>query len=164
MQHYHQALSTAATPTTRDDLLSDGVFFRHFLLFIYDICIPMQTQDAGADMWALHLNHLREIALQRHRRAGHEPYAYITWSICELDMYVQRVGGMIWVQTLRTCLIFRPVRRVHLLRQLTFYGYILSRRLGTHASLAAAIASFCITCCLHFINSYRALIASWMLF
>lgn len=93
MQHYHSALSSSSTPTTPADLVSDGVFLRHFLLFIYDICIPISTNNGGADMWAQHLNHLRQIATQRHARLGQERHGYIMWTICELDMYACLMGS-----------------------------------------------------------------------
>lgn len=95
MQHYHQALSSATTPTVPDDLISDGVFLRHFLLFIYDISVQMSVDHGGRDMWAEHLIHLRRIALQRHaiRGPGHEPHAYTLWSICELDVYACLLGN-----------------------------------------------------------------------
>lgn len=90
MQHYHQAISSTATPTTADDLLSDGVFLRHFLLFVYDICVPLVEDDT---MWALHLNHLRQIAVQRNERLGREPHAYILWRICQLDVEACLLGS-----------------------------------------------------------------------
>ncbi|CAK3843147.1 Proteasome component ECM29 [Lecanosticta acicola] len=94
MQHYHQALAASSTASTPSDLLSDGVFFRHFLLFIYDICIPMHSDsDDGTDMWAEHLNHLRRIAMQRHTSGARIPYAFPIWSICELDMYACLMGS-----------------------------------------------------------------------
>lgn len=83
----------AATPTTPDDLLSDGVFLRHFLLFVYDICIPMEAEHGGDVMWAQHLNHLRSIAVQRHQLQGREPHGYVLWSICELDLYACLLGS-----------------------------------------------------------------------
>ena len=93
LQHYHQALSPQTTAISPDELLSDGTLLRHFLLFIYDICIPLQNEEGGADMWAIHLNHLQQIATLRHERLGREPYAYILWSICELDMYACLLGS-----------------------------------------------------------------------
>ncbi|KAF2169019.1 hypothetical protein M409DRAFT_21030 [Zasmidium cellare ATCC 36951] len=94
MQHYHQALAASATPrSSPPDLLSDGVFFRHFLLFVYDICIPMQSDDGGTALWAEHLNHLGRIAVQRRESTGNEPYAYTLWSICELDVYACLLGS-----------------------------------------------------------------------
>lgn len=92
LQHYHQALSPQATSSSPDELFSDSAFFRHFLLFIYDICIPMQN-EGGADMWAIHLNHLRRIVTMRHERFGRDPHAYILWFICELDMYACLLGS-----------------------------------------------------------------------
>lgn len=98
MQHYHQALAVSSTTTTssniNNDLLSDGVFFRHYLLFVYDICIPVQSDDAGTDMSAEHLDHLRRIAVHRHHHfGGREPHAYTIWSICQLDVYACLMGS-----------------------------------------------------------------------
>ena len=92
MQHYHQALAASATATTPNDLLSDGVFFRHFLLFVYDICIPMQNEDS-ANMWAEHLNHLRRIAAQRRSGTGNESYSHTLWVIMELDIAACLLGS-----------------------------------------------------------------------
>jgi len=93
MQHYHSALSTSATPTTPDDLISDGVFLRHFLLLIYDICVPMAAEEGGAGMWAEHLKNLRMIAVQRSERLGREPFPFILWALCELDVRACLLGG-----------------------------------------------------------------------
>lgn len=103
MQHYHQALAVQSTATSPDDLMLDGVFLRHFLLLVYDICIPMQADDGSADsLWAGHLNHLRQIAIQRHRNRGREPHGHVLWTICELDMYAGLMGsgGCEFVQTI----------------------------------------------------------------
>ncbi|KAK3647070.1 hypothetical protein LTR56_008238 [Elasticomyces elasticus] len=93
LQHYQSALSVSSSPATADDMLSDGVFLRHFLLFVYDICVPMGADHGGDVMWAQHLNHLRSITLQRHQRLGREQHGYILWSICELDMYACLLGS-----------------------------------------------------------------------
>ncbi|KAK3641316.1 hypothetical protein LTR56_011344 [Elasticomyces elasticus] len=93
LQHYQSALSVSSSPATADDMLSDGVFLRHFLLFVYDICVPMGADNGGDVMWAQHLNHLRSITLQRHQRLGREQHGYILWSICELDMYACLLGS-----------------------------------------------------------------------
>ena len=81
---------------------------RHFLLFIYDICVPMDTDDGGDVMWAQHLNHLRQIAIQRHERLGREPLGYIMWSICELDVYACLLGN-------GNCEFFRAVMQHNML-------------------------------------------------
>ena len=93
LQHYHRAISPQSAAATHDELSSDGTFLRHFLLFIYDICLPMQNEEGGADMWAIHLKNLMRIATERHERLGSEPYGYILWSICELDMYACLLGS-----------------------------------------------------------------------
>nr|POE63455.1 hypothetical protein CFP56_04358 [Quercus suber] len=93
MQHYQEALISSVDPTKVDDMLSDGVFLRHFLLFIYDICVPMAIENGGATMWGEHLRHLLRLAIARRQRAGHEPLGYIVWTICELDMYACARGS-----------------------------------------------------------------------
>ncbi|KAK4553012.1 hypothetical protein LTR86_009936 [Recurvomyces mirabilis] len=93
LQHYEHALSATVTPTTADHMLSDGVFLRHLLLFIYDICVPMASDHDGHVMWATHLSHLRTIAVQRHQRFGREPHGYLLWLICELDMNACLLGS-----------------------------------------------------------------------
>ena len=87
IQHYHSALAPGATP---DDLLADGVFLRHILLFIYDICMPM-TDDST--MWAEHLDHLKRIAILRKQKLGREPHAFIIWLVCKLDTYACLMGS-----------------------------------------------------------------------
>ncbi|KAK5132563.1 hypothetical protein LTR08_008880 [Meristemomyces frigidus] len=108
LQHYHRALSTVTTATTPDDLISDGVFLRHFLLFVYDTCVPTDTGSGDDEMWAQHLNHLRQIAVQRHDRLATEPYGYIMWSICELDMYACLLGN-------GSCEFFRTIVQLSML-------------------------------------------------
>ena len=93
LQHYHQALSSQTSVSSPDELLSDGAFLRHFLLFIYDICIPMQNEEGGGDMWAIHLNHLQRIAILRHEALGREPHGNLLWTICELDVHACLLGS-----------------------------------------------------------------------
>ena len=93
LQHYHQAISPQTAASSSEELSSDGTFFRHFLLFVYDLCTPMRNEEGGADMRAIHLNHLRRIATERHRRLGREPHGYVLWTICELDLYVCLLGN-----------------------------------------------------------------------
>ncbi|EMC91412.1 hypothetical protein BAUCODRAFT_39585 [Baudoinia panamericana UAMH 10762] len=111
LQHYQDALSIVATPTSPDDLHSDGVFLRHFLLFIYDICVPIETDGTSDVMWVQHLNHLRSIAIIRHQRLGREPHGYLLWSICELDTYACLLGG-------GSCEFVRPIAQQNMLPSL----------------------------------------------
>lgn len=85
--HYHSALSAG---TSQDDLLSDGVFLRHFLLLVYDICMPMSDDS---NMWAEHLNQLKRLSLSRHQHLGREPLGFIIWRVCELDTYACLMGS-----------------------------------------------------------------------
>ncbi|KAK3715258.1 hypothetical protein LTR37_007225 [Vermiconidia calcicola] len=93
LQHYHQALSSQTSAVSPDELLSDGAFLRHFLLFIYDICVPTQHEEGSAGMWAIHLNHLQRIATGRHEMRGRERLAYLVWTICELDIHACLLGS-----------------------------------------------------------------------
>lgn len=93
MQHYHQALSAQSTSSSPEEFLSSGVFLRHFLLFIYDICMPIPDDSGGSDMWTIHLSHMQRIATFRWERLGYEPHGYILWCICELDVYACLLGS-----------------------------------------------------------------------
>ncbi|KAK5173413.1 uncharacterized protein LTR77_002094 [Saxophila tyrrhenica] len=91
--HYGRALQPQTATTSQDELLSNGAFLRHFLLFIYDVCIPMQHDKGAANMWAIHLDHLQRIAVLRHDTLGPERHGYLLWAICELDVYACLLGS-----------------------------------------------------------------------
>ena len=93
LQHYHQALSAKSTASNPDELLHGGLFLRHFLLFIYDICLPKPHTSDSTDMWTIHLSHLLRISTLRYDRFGHEPHGYLLWVLCELDMYACLLGS-----------------------------------------------------------------------
>ena len=94
MQHYHKAISARASTSSTDDLLSDGVFLSHFLLFIYDICIPTPNAASDANMWAIHLQQLlQRTAVLRQDNLDPTRHGYIIWTLCELDMYACLLGS-----------------------------------------------------------------------
>lgn len=78
---------------------------RHFLLLVYDICMP--TSD-DSNMWAEHLGHLKRISLSRHQQLGREPRGFIIWQVCELDTYACLMGN-------GQCEFVRHVLQHHLL-------------------------------------------------
>ncbi|KAF2725680.1 hypothetical protein K431DRAFT_260551 [Polychaeton citri CBS 116435] len=87
-QHYSLALQLLSSPAAEsNDMLSDGVFFLHFLLFLYDICDHTAPGPGEPDLWAQHLNHLTRIVIQRRERFSEEPHGYVVWMIVALDMY-----------------------------------------------------------------------------
>jgi hypothetical protein len=92
IEHYAKALSAEKSASNADELLSDGVFFRHYLLFVYDICMNSKTDGAGEGMWAQHLDSLRHLAQQRFHRNGMETHPYLIWSICVLDVNASLMG------------------------------------------------------------------------
>ncbi len=95
LQHYHLALSSVKTVSNHDhdDLATPGVFLRHFLLFVFDICLSTSGDTEGTNTWPIHLDNLRQSAILRHQLHGPEPHAYLLWYICELDMYACLLGS-----------------------------------------------------------------------
>lgn len=90
--HYGQALAPLTAATSPEVLMSNGTFLSHILLFIYDICMPMQHDETAMNMWAIHLDHLQRIAVLRHQMLGPEQHGYLVWMICELDVYACLLG------------------------------------------------------------------------
>ncbi len=89
---YGQALSTRNRATSEDELVDDGSFLRHFLLFLYDICIPMRDGDNAVSAM-IHLKQLSRIAVLRHEKFGIEKFGYMLWLICELDVHACLLGN-----------------------------------------------------------------------
>lgn len=93
IEHYDKALSAQTPTSSAGDLLSDGVFLRHYLLFIYDISMTVDASNAGAGMWVDHLKHLLRLTQNRFARFGREPHAFVMWSICSFDTYACLLGN-----------------------------------------------------------------------
>jgi hypothetical protein len=92
IEHYDRALSAQRPASSADDLLSDGLFLRHYLLLIYDICMPADANDTGAGMWVDHLQQLIRLTQNRSARFGKEPHAFVMHSICAFDTYACLMG------------------------------------------------------------------------
>jgi hypothetical protein len=93
IEHYDRALSAQSPTPSNSDMLSDGVFLRHYLLFIYDISMTVDASNAGAGMWADHLKHLVRLTQNRVAHFGKEPHAFVMWSICSFDAYACLMGN-----------------------------------------------------------------------
>lgn len=93
IEHYDRALSAHTPTSSTGDLLSDGVFLRHYLLFIYDICMPTDATNTGSGMWVDHLKQLVRLTQARIARFGKEPHAFIMWSIGAFDAYACLMGN-----------------------------------------------------------------------
>jgi hypothetical protein len=93
IEHYDRALSAQTPTSSASDLLSDGVFLRHYLLFIYDICMTVDASNAGAAMWVDHLQHLVRMTQNRVAHFGKEPHPFLLWSICSYDTYACLMGN-----------------------------------------------------------------------
>jgi hypothetical protein len=93
IEHYDRALSAQSPTPSNSDMLSDGVFLRHYLLFIYDISMTVDASNAGAGMWVDHLKHLVRLTQNRVAHFGKEPHAFVMWSICSFDAYACLMGN-----------------------------------------------------------------------
>ena len=91
LQHYQQALpALSSNLRSADDLSSDGVFLTHFLLLVYEIAA---AEAEGANMWSQHLSQLLRISLTRREVFGGERFPFITWWICNIDLYALFSGA-----------------------------------------------------------------------
>jgi len=55
--------------------------------------MTVDADNAGAGMWAEHLNSLRRLAQHRFVRSGRETHPYVIWSICVLDIHASLMGN-----------------------------------------------------------------------
>jgi hypothetical protein len=84
LQHYHQVLpALQSTLRSPDDLSSDGAFLTHFLLLVYEIAA---AEPEHANLWPQHLSTLLRISLLRREVFGGEPFPYVVWWICNIDL------------------------------------------------------------------------------
>jgi hypothetical protein len=130
IEHYDRALSAQSPTPSNSDMLSDGVFLRHYLLFIYDISMTVDASNAGAGMWADHLKHLVHLTQNRVAHFGKEPHAFVMWSICSFDAYACLMGN-------GDCEYFRTILEDHILPSLgTAMSLTASPRTTTTAATA----------------------------
>ena len=91
LQHYQQALPALQNNLrSADDLSSDGVFLTHFLLLVYEIAA---AESGGSNLWAQHLTQLLRISLLRREVFGGEQFPFITWWVCNIDLYALYSGA-----------------------------------------------------------------------
>lgn len=94
MQHYHLALASQTPASDPNELLSDGIFLRHFVLFCYDLCMPMNAEQGASNMWQEHLVHLSRISTQRYQRGKRgNPDLYVAMCVCTYDVYAGLMGS-----------------------------------------------------------------------
>jgi hypothetical protein len=91
LQHYQQALpALQSNLRSAEDLSSDGAFLTHFLLLVYEIAA---AEAEGSNLWAQHLAQLLRISLLRREVFGGERFPFITWWICNIDLYALFSGA-----------------------------------------------------------------------
>ncbi|TKA69613.1 hypothetical protein B0A49_05430 [Cryomyces minteri] len=92
LQHYQQALPfPQSNINSPSDMCTDGVFFRHFFLLIYDVAAA--PHYGISNMWGLHLHHLLRIVLIRRERPDGEPFPFLVWWISLIDIYACLSGS-----------------------------------------------------------------------
>jgi hypothetical protein len=90
LQHYQQALPALQSNLRSAQDLSDGAFLTHFLLLVYEIAA---AEAEGSNLWAQHLAQLLRISLLRREVFGGERFPFITWWICNIDLYALYSGA-----------------------------------------------------------------------
>ncbi|ETI29066.1 hypothetical protein G647_01519 [Cladophialophora carrionii CBS 160.54] len=84
LQHYQQVLpALQSSLRSSDDLSSDGAFLTHFLLLVYEIAA---AEPEHTNLWSQHLSTLLRISLLRREVFGGEPFPYVVWWICNIDL------------------------------------------------------------------------------
>ena len=108
LQYYQQAFpSLQVSLRNNDDLVSDGLFLTHFLLLIYEVryyrmchllgllTLPKiaAAEPHGSNLWSHHISRLLHIAFLRRSKYGQEPYPFILWWVCHIDLYALLSGA-----------------------------------------------------------------------
>ena len=85
LEHY-QAVIPALQTTVQSsrDSYSDGAFFTHFILLLYEIAA---AGDRESNIWQHHIDQLLRIITLRQHAYGVEKYGFIVWTICSIDIY-----------------------------------------------------------------------------
>ncbi|KAI9789653.1 MAG: hypothetical protein M1835_001509 [Candelina submexicana] len=85
LEHYEQALpSLKASLRSQRDLCSDGAFFTHFFLLLY---------EWGSNLWSQHLSQLCRITSMRREMFSSERHSFLVWWIFIIDMYASLSGS-----------------------------------------------------------------------
>ena len=91
LKYYQQALPALQTNVCiTASLYSDGSFLTHFMLLVYEVAA---AESGRSTLWAQHLSTLLQISLTRHEYFGGERYPYVTWWICNFDLYALLSGA-----------------------------------------------------------------------
>ncbi|OAL70155.1 hypothetical protein A7D00_5685 [Trichophyton violaceum] len=91
LQHYQKTLPFLQTSMrSHQDLSSDGVFLTHFLLLIYEIAA---AEPGGSNLWSHHIQRLIRICYMRGAILQKEPFPFVVWWICWIDLYALFSGA-----------------------------------------------------------------------
>ncbi|KAK2873621.1 hypothetical protein FQN49_002227 [Arthroderma sp. PD_2] len=91
LQHYQQTLPFLQTSMrSHQDLSSDGAFLTHFLLLIYEIAA---AEPDGSNLWSHHIQRLIRICYMRGAILQREPFPFVVWWICWIDLYALFSGA-----------------------------------------------------------------------
>lgn len=89
-EQYTKALSSLTS--SEHNPTANGIFLQHFLLYIYDLSTEHGHEMQGPIMWELQLSQLVNIILARTARTNPEPFGYLLWLICRLDIEATLLG------------------------------------------------------------------------
>jgi hypothetical protein len=84
LEHYQLVIpALQATVQSSRDSFSDGAFFTHFMLLLYETAA---AGDKDSSMWQHQMDQLLRIITLRQQTFGSEQYGFITWTIISIDV------------------------------------------------------------------------------
>ncbi|KUJ22518.1 uncharacterized protein LY89DRAFT_728652 [Mollisia scopiformis] len=100
LEHYQQVIpALQSIVQSSQDSYSDGAFFTHFLLLLYEIAAALH---GDASMAQHHNDQLLRIIRLRRQANGAEPYEFLVWCIAVIDIYslLSMGGSGVFTETL----------------------------------------------------------------
>ncbi|KAE9381423.1 hypothetical protein N431DRAFT_321494 [Stipitochalara longipes BDJ] len=85
LEHYQQVIPALKTMVqSSQDSYSDGPLLTHTFLLLYEV---RKQSEPESNMWQHHSNQLLRIITLRRQSQNTEPYDFIVWMICRIDVY-----------------------------------------------------------------------------
>ncbi|RAL08678.1 uncharacterized protein BO97DRAFT_437458 [Aspergillus homomorphus CBS 101889] len=89
--YHHQTISTLHNRIqSHEHLVSDGSFLSHFLLLVYEV---VTSHVASPSLWSHHVSQLLHISLLRQSFPRAEPFPFVIWWTCNVDLYALLSGA-----------------------------------------------------------------------
>lgn len=103
LEHYQQVIPALQVKVqSSEDSYSDGAFFTHFILLLYEITAALHGDTTTHSMWEHHSNQLLRIIRLRRQANSVEPFEFIVWTVTFIDVYtlLSMSGTGIFTETL----------------------------------------------------------------